>query len=246
LHRALEEQGVRFFQQFIDEANPDPAVRFESARACRLLATVYCSRHDITQARAAMEKAFTLLGDLVEAHPTEGAYRKEAVQTHYCMSLMYKSLGYPEQARAEYLRTAELCRRANPIASSPDALNACAWFLVDCPDEAVRDPGLALDFAEKAVARQPDSERYLHTLGVARFRAGHWAAARAALEKAIEIGQGGDGHEWFFLAMACWRQGDRDSARAWLAKAVRALEEDPHQPEDLIRYRAEAHALLRD
>jgi serine/threonine protein kinase len=246
LHRALEEQGVRFFRQFIDEANPDPAVRFESARAYRLLATVYCSRRDIAQARPTMERAFALLADLVAAHPAEGAYCKEEIQAHYCMSLMYKSLGYPEEARAEYLRTAELCRRVDLFAGSPDALNACAWFLVDCPDEAIRDPALALDFAEKAVALQPDCERYWHTLGVARFRAGHWAAAREALEKAIEIGEGGGGYEWFFLAMACWRQGDRDSARTWQAKAVRALENNPYPPEDLSRYRAEAEALLRD
>src|SRR5262249_37320647 len=144
LHRALEEQGVLFFRQFIDEANPDPVVRFESARAYRLLATVYCSRHDVAQARAAMDRAFDLLAGLVAAHPAEGAYRTEQVQTHYLMGLMYKSLGHPEEAHAEYLKTAELCRQVVPSDGAPDALSACAWFLVDCPDEAVRDPALAL------------------------------------------------------------------------------------------------------
>jgi hypothetical protein len=54
----------------------------------------------------------------------------------------------------------------------------------------------------------------------------------------------GDATGWFFLAMAHWRLGDRDEARAWFGRAVKWM--DSHKPHDseLRRLRAEAEALL--
>ena len=50
--------------------------------------------------------------------------------------------------------------------------------------------------------------------------------------------------DWFFLAMAEWRTGKRDSAGEWYDKAVAWMDE--HKPDDaeLRRFRAEAAKLL--
>jgi serine/threonine protein kinase/Tfp pilus assembly protein PilF len=244
LHRALEDEGLRFFRQFIDEGSPDPAVRFESGRAYALMATVYCARGEAPQSQAMMRKAFALLEGLVAAYPAEAAYRKELLKAHYLMGLLHTSLKQPAEAREEYARTAELHRLA--LAHDPDAgeLNHFAWFLVDCPDPALRDPAEAVALARRAVGLAPEAAAYWNTLGVAHYRAGAWADAAAALERSVALGAGGDPSDWFFLAMAAWHLGDRPRAERWYGKAARTLGQTVALPEYWLRYRAEAEALM--
>jgi serine/threonine protein kinase len=243
LRRALIEQGLQFFRNFIDEESTDPAVRRESALAYRLMASVYCSQHKGGQGQAMLRKAFALFEGLVDAYPQEQAYRTELIRTRRLMGLMYTSFGQPLEARQEYVRTDELYRRALPYDVAGATLNNYAWFLVDCPDVTLRDPARAVDLAQQAVARAPAEGAFWNTLGVARYRAGDPAGALEALEQSLTLRQGGDPHDWFFLAMACWRQGDRRRARGWYEKAVAAIDKDA-PPEDLLRYQTEAALLL--
>jgi tetratricopeptide (TPR) repeat protein/tRNA A-37 threonylcarbamoyl transferase component Bud32 len=243
LHRAIEEQGLQFFRQFIDEDSTDPTVRLETALAYRLMATVYCSRHDVPRAEAMMCKASALLEALVQQYPAEGVYPKELVSTHYLLGLMYRSLGQPDKARKEFVRTARLCHQDLPPGAGADARNTFAWLLVDCPDTTVRDPARAVGLAKQAVALDPEDGRYWNTLGVARYRVGDYPGAVAALEKSMAL-SGGSAYDWFFLALAHGRLGHGQEARDWYARAVRRLDSLPAPPEDLLRYRAEAAALL--
>ena len=45
-------------------------------------------------------------------------------------------------------------------------------------------------------------------------------AAIDELEKAMSLRKGGDSFDWFVLAMAHCRLGDRDKARRWFERAV--------------------------
>jgi serine/threonine protein kinase len=243
LHRALIAEGMDFFQSFIDENNPDPAVRYQSSLAYENEACVYASQWDLDNTQAMLRKAIGLLEGLAAEYPSEELYLKELLRARYLLALMYKSFGRPAEARAEYRRTAELCHAPVPDAWD-GALNNCAWILVDCPDDMVRDPSLAVSLAERALARAPERPEYWNTLGVARYRAGEWGQAVAALERSVELGEGGTPYDWFFLAMARWRQGDAQQAGAWYDKAARRMDRQGSPDEALLRYRAEAKALL--
>jgi eukaryotic-like serine/threonine-protein kinase len=81
-------------------------------------------------------------------------------------------------------------------------------------------------------------------LGAAQYRAGEWKGAVAALEKSMELGKGGDGSDWFFLAMANWRLGNRDEARRWHDRAVEWMVKNQPENEELRRFRAEASEFL--
>jgi tetratricopeptide (TPR) repeat protein len=246
LKQALIEQGVHFFQQFIDETNPDPAVRFESALAYGHLASVYCSQRRTEPGQAMLGKKFALIEKLVNDRPEEPTYRQELINTRYLMGMMYTSLGYPREAHAEYVRTAELHRLHLPHGVGGKALNNYADFLVNCPDATLWDPPRAVAFAEEAVAREPEIRAYWNTLGMARYRTGKWATAEAALKKSVELhGQVGGPEDWFFLAMACWRQEKLDEARAWYDKCARWMKENPRTDESFYRYQKEADALFR-
>src|SRR5262249_34461512 len=105
-----------------------------------------------------------------------------------------------------------------------------AWFLANCPARQFRDPDRAVRLAKEAVELAPKGGECWRTLGAAQYRAGDWDAAMAALTRATEFRSGGDSAEWFFLAMAYWRSGDKQQGRAWYDRAVRWMDE--HQPRD--------------
>jgi serine/threonine protein kinase/Flp pilus assembly protein TadD len=119
-----------------------------------------------------------------------------------------------------------------------------AQLLANCRDPKLRDPSQAVQHARKAVELAPSERNNWNTLGVAEFRAADWKGAIAALEKSSELGQGGDGFDWFFLAMAHWQLGDKDKARQWYDRSVAWMKKDASSDEDISRLRLEAAALL--
>jgi uncharacterized protein HemY len=122
--------------------------------------------------------------------------------------------------------------------------NNLAWFYATSPDAKLRDAEMAVRFAKQAVEIAPKEGTLWNTLGAAHYRAGNWKDAIAGLEKSMELRKGGDSFDWFFLAMAHWKLGEKDKARTRFDQAVEWM--DKHQPrdEELRRFRAEAAELL--
>ena len=73
---------------------------------------------------------------------------------------------------------------------------------------------------------------------------GDWAAAVEALNKSMELRQGGDAFDWYFMAMAEWQRGNKDQARQWYDKAAAWQEKKAKDNEELRRFRDEAAELL--
>jgi tetratricopeptide (TPR) repeat protein len=143
-----------------------------------------------------------------------------------------------DQALADFTQATDVNPKYAP------AWNGAAWLLAECPNPKFRDPSRAVELAGKAVALAPNRGSFQYTLGVAHFRAGNWKEAVAALQKSMELGKGGDSSDWFFLAMARWKLGQKEEARTWYEKAVAWMAE--HRPEDdgLRRIRTEAAQVL--
>jgi tetratricopeptide (TPR) repeat protein len=128
--------------------------------------------------------------------------------------------------------------------ASAAAHNELAWFLAAAAEPGLRDPAEAVRLAQKAVAAEPKSGSYRKTLGVAHHRNGDDKGAVAELEESMRLGKGGDSFDWFFLAMAHWRLGDRDKARTWFDRAVKWMDKHQLQDSELRSFRAEAEAML--
>jgi serine/threonine protein kinase/tetratricopeptide (TPR) repeat protein len=83
------------------------------------------------------------------------------------------------------------------------------------------DPKQAMVWAEKAVAAQPKSPWFLHTLALAHYRAGHFEQAVARSQESMKADPkwGGNILNWLVLALAHERLGRADEARKWIDKA---------------------------
>ena len=80
--------------------------------------------------------------------------------------------------------------------------------------------------------------------GVALYRAGKWKDAASVFEKSMELGAGGDAHDWIYLAMALGQLGHTEKAREFYDKAVAWIEKHKPKDEELARLRAEAKKVL--
>ncbi len=76
------------------------------------------------------------------------------------------------------------------------------------------------EHAQEAVRLVPNDGDFRSVLGLAHYRAGNWQESVEALEKAMELSNGGRGDDWFILAMAHARLGNKDIAHRWYDRAV--------------------------
>jgi tetratricopeptide (TPR) repeat protein len=112
------------------------------------------------------------------------------------------------------------------------------------PDPALRDGKLAVALAKQAVDLNKSNAFYWQTLAWAQYRAGDWKEAIAAMEKVKHLGSAGASTEWFLLAMAHWKLGNKVEARKWYDQAVVWMEKNQPTSEELRRFRVEASRLL--
>src|SRR5262249_46047140 len=167
-------------------------------------------------------------------------HRRNLVLSYLELAHLLCGLGRQTEAAEPYRKALEL------EGDDPAVNNELAWFLATSPEPRLRDAARAVRLAKKVVTVQPESANYRNPLGVAYYRSGDDRAAVAALETAMSLQAGGNSFDWFFLAMAHWRLGDRNKARTWFDRAVQWM--DRHKPHDaeLRRFRAEAEALLAE
>ena len=121
--------------------------------------------------------------------------------------------------------------------------NEASWLLATAANPSNRDPSLAVELAKRSVKLNGD----WNTLGVARYRAGDFKQAIADLEKCESLAAQpnvGSSFNYFFMAMAHHRRGDDTAARRCYEQAIKWMKEHSPQNPELIRFRAEAEALL--
>jgi tetratricopeptide (TPR) repeat protein len=180
-------------------------------------------------------------GKLAEA---EAACRKATeLQPNYDKAWRGLAAALREQSR---WREAEVaCRKCVELQPrDASAQNDLAWLLAACPGPKFRDPAEAVRLANQAVELAPKNSSFWNTLGVAHYRAGDWTPALGALHKAMDLSEGGDSNDWFFVAMAHWQLGHHDEARKWYTRAAEWMQKHKPHDDELRRFRAEAGELL--
>ena len=110
------------------------------------------------------------------------------------------------------------------LAEYPDSVELCsqtARFFATYPDPAIRRPEEALRLARHATEIAPRNAGAWNLLGIAFYRSGQWQEAVEALQKSMELHDGGDAWDWFYLAMALRQLGQQEEAKKWFAPGRR-------------------------
>jgi tetratricopeptide (TPR) repeat protein len=192
------------------------------------------------EAEKSYRKAVNVLERSVKEFPESAYLRVELVGSYLQLVGLLCKLGHQTEAAEPYRKTLKL------DSEDPAVTNELAWFLVTIPEPGLRDAALAVRLAKKAVTVQPESAHCWNTLGVAHYRNGDDKAAVADLKTAMSLRAGGDSFDWFFLAMAHWRLGNRDEARMWFKRAVQWMDQNKPRNDELRRFRAEAEGMLTE
>jgi tetratricopeptide (TPR) repeat protein len=103
--------------------------------------------------------------------------------------------------------------------------------------DAIEDPARAVRLAEQAVAADPPCAWYLHTLGMAHYRAGDFDQAIQRLRESIDAKPAWPANvtNWLGLAMAYHRLGQTEEARQWLDKALQWIDKaTPKSPQEAL------------
>jgi serine/threonine protein kinase len=185
------------------------------------------------------------LGDELAATCTTLAVRQTSPDMRRALGRPLGQLGTSLMGDNRHKDGAEMLRlaiRFDP--DNPDFLNNLAWLLASTPDSPVHDPARALELAQKVVSLKSENWMYWNSLGVAAYRAGDWKKASEALKKSMSLHQGGDANDWFFLAMARWRQNQPAEARKWLDQALAWTKKNQPRNSELKRFQAEAETLM--
>jgi Tfp pilus assembly protein PilF len=151
----------------------------------------------------------------------------------------------------QYPRAAAFLALAVRIAPNhAGAQNEFAWLLSIGP-LSLRNAMKALTAARQAVKLRPNVSTYDNTLGVALYRAGHFAEAVPVLERSLGEGkERGDSFDLFFLAMCHHRLGHSAKAREYRNRAVdwfvkhKAHLLDRDESKELTAFQAECDAVL--
>jgi tetratricopeptide (TPR) repeat protein len=121
-----------------------------------------------------------------------------------------------------------------------DALNNLAWLQATCPEMVIRDPPKSVTNARRAVELEPENGNFWNTLGTACYRNGNWVEADRALARSMELRNGGDGFDWFVLALVQLKLGHRDDALRWYGQGVDWYHKFMPLNRELYRFQAEA------
>jgi tetratricopeptide (TPR) repeat protein len=228
-------RAIETFEQF-RSLDPPHAAHY-IADTLRRLGRLQVSRGQLGEAEQSLRRAVAIHGERAAKFPDVRWNDEEWAAAYLDLARLLIKTGRPQEA-------APLITRAAGF-DDPDVQNSIAWRLATDPDLSGRDPILAVELAQRAIATRLDDGNIWNTLGAARYRNGQPKEAIAAFEKSMELRHGGEASDWFFLAMCHWQLGQKDAARKWYDQAV--VWTDKYQPNNrqLQRFRTEAEELLK-
>ena len=152
------------------------------------LANVYIDRKQPEQATEELGRAITELGALAKADPANARIRTELSYMLNQRVRILVATGRTAEARQDAQQALALLRAGTEQpGAGGEAFNEYAWALVSTEVEDIRNPALALQYANRAIERAGSPNPvYLHTLGWAHYRLGHKDEAVKTLEQALK------------------------------------------------------------
>jgi tetratricopeptide (TPR) repeat protein len=241
-------RAAELFDELAAESPGYPNYRHFQADTWKRLGWTLAALKRPKEAEQAYRKAIELHEKTLAELPRTPPYNAvELLSSFTTFAGFLTEQGRSPEAAKLLTRAQELYDKIPNLKNSTDpwSHNNVAWQLVRDGRLPLREPAFAVRLATKAVDLAPANGLILNTLGTAYYRAGDWQAAVETLRRADGLKRGSHfSHDAFVIAMAHWRLGEKDQARKWYTAALLWMEKHAPRHEELIRFRAEAAALL--
>jgi tetratricopeptide (TPR) repeat protein/tRNA A-37 threonylcarbamoyl transferase component Bud32 len=236
--KRLVNRAVEFWDRLAQQYPTVDAFRHDLAGNIYTLSALERSGGDLKQAVKTSQRSIDLFAALVEQNPNRLDYRREASYVYGAVGVTYILMGD--------LRTGigwqERALTLDP--TNPRPFNTMAWHLATFRDPKQRDLSKAIECAKKAVATEPRNSNYWNTLGVACYRAGQHEEALRAFDKSMMLSHGGDGFDWFYVAMTHWKLHNAPQAIEYLHRAQDWTRAEQVAAKDLSGVDEEAQGLI--
>lgn len=160
--------------------------------------------------------------------------------------------GRQEEAEAFWRRSLEVLEGALAGATPgdhawrlyADRLNDLAWHLAFPGGSGEADLEAAVVLARRATTIHPEEACFWNSLGVALLYAGDDRGAIEAISKSVALAGGGNGFDYYVMAMACARVGEHGVAEQWFHQGEAWRASEGTSAPDLERVRGQAEAMI--
>lgn len=232
-HTHLED-ALRTFTQAIEvlrilTAEEQPQESYYLAVALSGLAATLENMDRMDESLEAYSESRDILRTLVEQYDKNATYRSELGGVLHNIAISHVVRGQCDQAiitLEEAIQHQEAAHRLQPSNQSIRRYLHHHYVLLseqcaNVPSPDVRNPLRAIALARKAIELDPKSAVAWQSLGIAQYRYGEWREAVESLARSNDLASGGDGWQWFFLAMCHHELEDSQQARTWYERAIR-------------------------
>jgi tetratricopeptide (TPR) repeat protein len=212
--RKLIQEGLSFYDQFVQQNAHNPEALLEAGKAYSRVAMLQAALDQNDEAQAACEEAIIRLTRLVDGNPTNAGYSLELGRAYFQLGLLsrWQPNGRGSFAKAEaalsraieldsktasaYELRGDVCRELgkNQVADYERALELSTenanthWKLFGTYSWGKhRNVNFALHHARKAVRLKPEDVEFRKALGIAYVNANDAESATAEFTRAIEL-----------------------------------------------------------
>jgi tetratricopeptide (TPR) repeat protein len=238
-------RSIRLYQDLIRDFPDTPFHARRLVVVYQYLSQVLMEIRRIDEGASALRRAIALREKLAAEHYDPDDRPVWGGDLYQALGAQLLEAGREQEAAEAYRLACVHFERA--IAEHPDI----AWpkieyaeLLNNCSAIQFRDPDRAIVLVREALRLTPHSREGWKMLGVAEYRAGHWAAAIEALGRWARFDPEGDPVAGFLFAIAHGRLGHTREACDWYDRAVGWMDQYRLRDDRLRRLRAEAAALL--
>jgi tetratricopeptide (TPR) repeat protein len=236
--KRLVNREVEFWDRLARTYPLIDAFRYDLAGSVYTLSALERSSGELDHSVKTAQRSIDLFTALVDQNPNRADYRREA-------SYVLGAAGTTHILRGDLKTGIDWQDRALVLdPSNTRPLNTIAWNIVIYPDPGQRDLPKAVAAAKKAVAAEPRNSNYWNTLGLAYYRAGQFTEALPAFDKSMMLTHGGDGFDWFCVAMVHWKLHNPEKAIDYLQKAQDWKRTEHVAAKDLFGIDVEAQQLI--
>ncbi|REJ96369.1 MAG: tetratricopeptide repeat protein [Planctomycetota bacterium] len=201
VNRGAAHQRSGDLEKAVEDYTQAITLNAENSRAYDNRANALAELGQFEESLADFEQALRITPDFPEAYNNRGVTHRmmgdfdkaisdysKAIELFPYYSAAYANRGYARKRQGQFAEAIEDYSKAIELDDrAAGAMNDLAWLLATCSQEDLRDPGRAVELAQRACELTDSSNGdYLDTLAAAQAAAGDFDAAVETAEQALE------------------------------------------------------------